>query len=68
MFKTAYIVISEKAPKLECAIRNISDTGALLQVSTTFGVPTTFDLVIDGVRHPCHSVWRTDTKIGIAFE
>ena len=50
--KIAHIVISEKAPKLECAIRNISESGALLQVSATFGIPTTFDLVLDGRDSP----------------
>jgi hypothetical protein len=68
VLKTAFIVISEKTPKLECMARNISDTGAALQVSTTFGIPTHFDVTIDGVRRHCRSVWRTDTKIGVAFE
>ncbi|HXZ22348.1 MAG TPA: PilZ domain-containing protein [Pseudolabrys sp.] len=68
VLKAAFIVISEKAPKLECAVRNLSDTGAALQVSTTFGIPTHFDVIIDGVRHRCRSVWRTDTKIGVTFE
>ena len=67
VLKAAYIVISDKAPRFECAVRNISDTGALLQVSTTFSVPTTFDLVIDGVSRPCRSVRRTDTTIAIEF-
>ena len=65
--KIAYIVISEKAPKLECIIRNISESGALLQVSTTFGIPTTFDLILDDVTRPCRTVWRSETTIGIAF-
>jgi hypothetical protein len=68
VLKTAFIVISEKMPKLECTVRNISDTGAALQVSATFGISTHFDVIIDGVRHHCRSVWRTDTKIGVAFE
>jgi len=67
MLKTAYIVISDKAPKIECTARNISETGASLQISTTLGIPTSFDVVIEGVRRHCRSVWRTDTKIGIAF-
>jgi hypothetical protein len=68
VLKGAFIVISEKAPKLECTVRNISDTGAAVQVSTTFGLPQTLDLIVDGIRHRCHVVWRTDTKIGVAFE
>ena len=68
VLKAAFVIISDKAPKLECTIRNLSDTGAVLQVSTSFGIPAYFDVIVDGVRHRCRSVWRTDTKIGVAFE
>ena len=68
VLKAAFIVISEKAPKLECTVRNLSDTGAALQVSTTYGIPAHFDVIIDGARHHCRSVWRTDVKIGVTFE
>jgi hypothetical protein len=56
VLKSAFIVISEKAPKLECTVKNISDGGAALRVSTTIGIPKNFDLIIDGKRHHCHSV------------
>jgi hypothetical protein len=68
VLKTGYIVFSDNVPKLECTVRNVSETGASLQVSTTIGIPTNFGVIIDGVRRNCRSVWRTDTKIGIAFQ
>ena len=68
VLKSAFIVLSEKAPKLQCTVRNISATGAALQVSTTIGLPPAFDLIFDGVRRRCRSQWRTDTKIGVLFE
>jgi PilZ domain len=68
VLKTAFIVVNDKAPKLECTVRNISETGAALQLSTTYGIPANFDVVIDGARHHCRSVWRTDTKIGVMFD
>jgi hypothetical protein len=68
VLKTGYIVISDKAPKIECTVRNISETGASLQVSTTLGIPKNFVFIIDGVRRHCRSVWRTGIKIGIAFQ
>ena len=65
--KGAFIVTGDTAPKLECTVRNLSETGANLQVSTTFGLPQDFDVVIDGTRRRCRSMWRTDTEIGIKF-
>jgi hypothetical protein len=50
VLKAGFIVISEKAPKLECTVKNLSDTGAGLQVSTTFGLPRHFDVIVDGAR------------------
>jgi hypothetical protein len=68
VLKTAHIILSEKAPKVECAVRNISEAGAMLQVSTTYGIPEKFHVQIDGTRRACHVVWRTETKMGIAFD
>jgi hypothetical protein len=67
VFKSAFIVIADKAPKLECAVRNLSEAGAELEVATTFGLPQDFDVVIDGASRRCRSMWRTDTKIGVRF-
>jgi PilZ domain len=68
VLKTGKIALTDKAPKIECAIRNITDTGACLQISTTFGIPTNFDLFIAGSeRRPCQVVWRTDTRLGVMF-
>ena len=65
--KTGFIVISDKAPKIQCALKNVSEMGAALQLSTTVGVPGNFDVIFDGKRRRCRSQWRTDTKIGIRF-
>ncbi|HKS86717.1 MAG TPA: hypothetical protein VJR71_14645 [Pseudolabrys sp.] len=49
-------------------MRDCSDVGAALQVSTTFGLPHRFELVMDGTRRRCRTQWRTDNKIGVIFE
>jgi PilZ domain-containing protein len=67
VLKTAHIILSDKAPKLDCSVRNLSDTGACLQLSTTYGIPMSFDVVLDGVRRSCRAVWRTDPKMGVTF-
>lgn len=68
VLKGAFIVLSEKAPKLPCVVKNISDTGAAVEVSTTVGIPHSFELIVDGARHQCQAQWRTQTRIGVKFE
>jgi len=68
LLKAGCIITSDKAPKIQCTVRNANDTGAALQVSTSFGIPGSFEVIIDGTRRRCHSLWRTDTKIGVVFE
>jgi hypothetical protein len=68
ILKRGLIVLSERAPKLECTLRSTSERGATLQVSTTLGLPQCFDLVAEGVVHRCRSRWRTDNKMGVLFE
>ena len=68
VLKTAFIILSEKAPKLECTVKNISENGAMLQVSTTLGIPHNFDLILEGEKLHCHSVWRTEITIGVEFK
>jgi len=67
VLKSGQIVLSDKAPKLECSVRNVSPTGACLQFSSTYGLPRNFELICDGVRHQCHVAWTTDTRMGVAF-
>jgi hypothetical protein len=68
ILKGGFIVLSEKAPRLECTVRDYSKAGAALRVSTTFGLPNRFDLVVDGIARRCRSQWRTDNRIGVVFE
>ncbi|HWX64229.1 PilZ domain-containing protein [Bradyrhizobium sp.] len=52
-----------------CMVRNLSATGAALDVPGTIGIPDHFTLVIqtEGSRFFCHSVWRKDRRIGVTF-
>jgi hypothetical protein len=67
VFRAAQIAVTEKAPKLDCAVRDISEQGARLSVSTTFGLPQQFDVIIDGRRMRGRSIWRTYTELGVTF-
>jgi hypothetical protein len=55
---------------IDCTVRNISETGAALEVVTPLYIPDRFKLIIqsDGLNRPCHIVWRKERRIGIAFD
>jgi hypothetical protein len=67
VLERGFIIIGEKALKLECTVRSASRMGATLQVATTFGIPLYCDLVIDEKRRHCRVQWRTATNIGVLF-
>jgi PilZ domain-containing protein len=54
---------------IDCVVRNISETGAALEVASPLGIPETFNLVISGdhTSRPCQVAWRKDKRIGVAF-
>lgn len=67
--KKATIVIQGGYSVFDCVIRNISETGALLQVGG-LGIPSHFTLKYDAPvpTHPCTVRWRTETAIGVSFD
>jgi hypothetical protein len=55
---------------IDCTIRNLSKTGAALEVISPVGIPARFTLVIeaDHIHVPCRVVWRKEKRIGVHFE
>jgi PilZ domain len=55
---------------INCLIRNISISGAALDVTNPLDIPERFDLVFkaDGTNIPCHVIWRKAEQIGVAFD
>lgn len=55
---------------IDCTVRNISRTGAALEVERPVGIPYRFVLVIetDRVRRACHVIWRKERRIGVGFD
>jgi hypothetical protein len=53
-----------------CVIRNLSVTGAAIELSDLRGVPDSFLLVMadDGLRLPCRIVRRSGYLIGVTFD
>jgi hypothetical protein len=67
VLKSGKIIVAEKAPAILCTVRNVSASGACLQMDNQFGIPDTFAVVIDGVQHPCRVAWRSSVRMGVAF-
>lgn len=54
---------------IDCSVRNLSETGAALEVASPVGLPETFVLVVEmeQTRRPCRVVWRKATRVGVHF-
>jgi PilZ domain len=54
---------------VNCLVRNLSSTGAALEVSNLAGLPEKFILVVpgDGLHRLCRTVWRKEHRIGVTF-
>ena len=54
----------------DCTVRNLSETGAALEVISPVGIPERFTLVIEADQfiRRCRPVWRTDKRMGVAFD
>jgi hypothetical protein len=66
--KGGKIVVNDGFSTFTCTIRNLSETGAKLQLSSVIGIPERFVLKLDDGRdYPCEVAWRTETEIGVKF-
>lgn len=64
----AQVVYDGGKSRLGCIIRNLSDTGAKIEVSSVIGVPPNFDLVAPRYRaKACRVVWRSLREMGVQF-
>jgi hypothetical protein len=55
---------------IDCKIRNLSSTGARLEVNSQLGIPDSFILLTkpDRIQHSCRVKWRKDHHIGVVFQ
>jgi hypothetical protein len=62
--------ISFGSGAIDCTIRNLSETGAAIEVVTPLFIPDRFTLVVqtEKLKRPCHIVWRKEKRIGVAFD
>jgi hypothetical protein len=55
---------------IECTVRNLSSSGAAIEVASPAGLPPSFMLVIEADQfiRRCRPVWRSENRIGVAFD
>jgi hypothetical protein len=54
---------------IECVIRNMSSTGAKIELAAPIALPDTFKLIIkpEIITRSCKVVWRSGHRIGVQF-
>lgn len=54
---------------IDCIVRNLSKSGALLNVADQFAIPEEFVLLIkrDNLQYQCYVEWRSGNQIGVSF-
>ena len=62
-------IIFGVAAAVDCIIRNMSETGAALDVESPVGIPDDFVLLIkpEFVKRNCQVAWRSANRIGVRF-
>jgi hypothetical protein len=66
---TAYATASD-GQRFACSIRNVSDTGAMLEFSKScvVSLPSKFDIVLaNETRFAVKLIWRKDRQAGVLF-
>jgi hypothetical protein len=67
LLKSGKILLGKAS--VPCTVRNLSDGGARLQVQSTFGLPSAFELACDD--HPprtCKVIWLDATTLRVRFQ
>jgi PilZ domain len=69
-FLRAKVLFPNKAATMDCLVRDISETGARLDIGSQAVIPERFDLHIPqkGVTHRAVIRWRALEEMGVAFE
>ncbi|HWA18069.1 MAG TPA: PilZ domain-containing protein [Devosia sp.] len=67
VLKAGRIVFNDKQSVINCTVRNLSETGALLKVENALSVPSEFTLRFDESSASCRAVRRSLAEIAVAF-
>ena len=55
---------------LACTVRNLSSSGAAIELASAVALPPSFMLLIEADQfiRRCHPVWSNDRRVGVAFD
>lgn len=69
VFKGGQILFNRGRSTVSCTVRTLSDTGAGIDVSSSRGLPDTFDLSIeaDGLVRSCRVLSLSDRRVEVTF-
>jgi diguanylate cyclase (GGDEF)-like protein len=69
VLKAGQMIFNGGTSSIDCTVRRLSETGAALDVISSVGVPTNFNLFIiaDGVSKPARVVTQTERQIVVDF-
>lgn len=68
-FLGAKIHFGNSLSTFDCLVKNISDTGALINIETVWDIPETFRLHIATLdrSYECQIKWKTHNKLGVSY-
>lgn len=68
VLKGAKIIIGS-ASTIDCVVRNVTNSGARIQIANTVDLPETLDLTLDAgfTIRPCRVAWRSVNETGLQF-
>jgi hypothetical protein len=69
VFRGAQIIFNNRNSVIDCAVTNLSETGARLRVASAAGIPEQFQLrYANGEERQCRIQWWWAKHIGVSFE
>jgi hypothetical protein len=67
--KGGTIAFNDHFSTIDCVVRNLSASGAMLKVANTVGIPDRFELKLERENFRwCRVRWRRNDAIGVEFE
>ena len=67
--KSARILLNHHHSVFDCTVRNLSPSGACLNVASALGIPEQFDVFFEADRsiRACRLVWHKEKQVGVEF-